>query len=75
MSDTLIVLWTQVLRYNTGSAVRAFFGRQDQFWTLIHGQEGEGRLRRAPRKLGVPRNVGEKLAVSDSFAVANAAAN
>ena len=32
---------TQVLRYNTGSAVRAFFGRQDQLWTLIHGQEGE----------------------------------
>ena len=32
---------SQVLRYNTGSAVRAFFGRQDQLWTLIHGQEGE----------------------------------
>ena len=38
-------------------------------------RRGRGRLRRAPRKLGVPRNVGEKLAVSDSFAAANAAAN
>ena len=29
---------------DTGSAVRQYFSCQDQFWTLIHGQEGEGEL-------------------------------
>ena len=30
---------------DTGSAIRPFFSCQDQFWPLMHGQEGEGSLR------------------------------
>ena len=34
----------QVLGNNTGSAIRLFFSRQDQFWVIIHGQGGEGEV-------------------------------
>ena len=41
----------QVLRYNTGSAIRPKNSRQDQIWDIIHGQEGDGEAQEAlPRK-------------------------
>ena len=44
----------QVLRYNTGSAIRPKNSRQDQFWDIIHGQKGDGEAQEAlPRKKGV----------------------
>ena len=58
-SQNTIVLFfmkTQVLRYNTGSAIRPKNSRQDQFWDIIHGQEGDGEAQEA-----LTRNKGVQL--------------
>ena len=39
---------TQVIRIDTGSAIRQKNSRQDQIWTIIHGQEGEGDISSIP---------------------------
>ena len=64
----------QVLRYNKGSAIRPKNSRQDQFWDIIHGQEGDGEGQEAlPRKKGVhlcgtqpPKNLHSQISGSQS---------
>ena len=50
----------QVIRIDTGSAIRPKKSRQDQFYTLIHGQEGERVLEASLRKIRVPMCGGAK---------------
>ena len=52
---------SQEIRIDTGSAIRPKKSRQDPFWTLIHGQEGEGVLEASLRKKKVPMHGGRKL--------------